>query len=274
MPCRPICFLAILTVQNKSLALAPLQDTAFRHFLLSFLIFATLSAFEALLRWNSPEHGLVSPVRFIPLAEQSQLIVPIGEWILSQACQFLHTLADLGHSRIRVAVNVSHKQLAHKGFVDSVRQILDAAKIMPRQLELEITESALSSSLEESRFQLQKLKELGVRLALDDFGTGYSSMTHLHLFPVTTLKVDKSFVDNIPGQDSVFVHSLIHFAQNLDMSVVAEGVECQEQKEYLQACGCDFIQGYFFSHPLPIEKALDFLQTHNPGAKGGMDSNV
>lgn len=172
MPCRPICFLAILTVQNKSLALAPLQDTAFRHFLLSFLIFATLSAFEALLRWNSPECGLVSPVRFIPLAEQSQLFVPIGEWILSQACQFLHTLADLGHSRIRVAVNVSHKQLAHKGFVDSVRQILDAAKIMPRQLELEITESALSSSLEESRFQLQKLKEPGVRLALDDFGTG------------------------------------------------------------------------------------------------------
>lgn len=222
-----------------------------------------LVAFEALLRWHSNEHGSVPPGRFIPLAEQSQLIIPIGQWILSQACQFIQTLSNLGYADIRIAVNLSPKQLADEHFVSMVRQLLDTTLIDPSQLELEITESALLTSLDESCAKLHKLKDLGVSLALDDFGTGYSSLTHLRLFPVETLKIDKSFIDNIPGEDNILVDSLIHFAQSLQMNVVAEGVEFQEQLEYLRVCGCDLVQGYFFSRPLPKQNAIEFLQAHS-----------
>lgn len=221
-----------------------------------------LLGFEALLRWHSREHGFVSPARFIPLAEQSQLIIPIGEWILAQACRFIQTLADLGHPTVRVAVNLSPRQLADDQFVTKVNQLLAATQITPSQLELEITESALLTALDESCAKLNKLRALGVSLALDDFGTGYSSLTHLRLFPVSTLKIDKSFIDNIPGKDNILVHSLIRFAQSLTMNVVAEGVEHREQLDYLAACGCDLIQGYFFSRPLPAAEALSFLQAH------------
>ena len=222
-----------------------------------------LIAFEALLRWHSAEHGCVPPGRFIPLAEQSQLIIPIGEWILSQACQFIQTLSNLGYTDIRIAVNLSPKQLADDHFVGMVRQLLDTTPILPSQLELEITESALLTALDESCSKLHKLKDLGVSLALDDFGTGYSSLTHLRLFPVKTLKIDKSFIDNIPGKDNTLVDSLICFAQNLNMNVVAEGVERQEQLDFLHVCGCDLVQGYFFSHPLPTQGAITFLQAHS-----------
>lgn len=222
-----------------------------------------LIAFEALLRWHSTEHGCVPPGRFIPLAEQSQLIIPIGEWILSQACQFIQTLSKLGYADIRIAVNLSPKQLADNHFVGMVRQLLDTTQILPCQLELEITESALLTALDESCSKLHKLKDLGVSLALDDFGTGYSSLTHLRLFPVKTLKIDKSFIDNIPGEDNTLVDSLICFAQSLKMNVVAEGVERQEQLDFLHLCGCDLIQGYFFSQPLPAQDAITFLQAHS-----------
>ncbi|CQR73546.1 Phytochrome-like protein cph2 [Sporomusa ovata DSM 2662] len=222
-----------------------------------------LIAFEALLRWHSTEHGCVPPGRFIPLAEQSQLIIPIGEWILSQACQFIQTLSKLGYADIRIAVNLSPKQLADDHFVGMVKQLLHTTQILPNQLELEITESALLTALDESCSKLHKLKDLGVSLALDDFGTGYSSLTHLRLFPVKTLKIDKSFIDNIPGKDNTLVDSLIRFAQSLKMNVVAEGVERQEQLDFLRVCGCDLVQGYFFSQPLPTKNAITFLQAHS-----------
>jgi len=225
------------------------------------IIDGSVTGFEALLRWNSSEHGTVSPGRFIPLAEQSQLIIPIGEWVLEQACQFIKKLSLLGYPTLRVAVNLSPKQLADEHLITIVKRLLHTSQIIPRQLELEITETALLLSLDESCAKLHKLKELGVGLALDDFGTGYSSLTHLRLFPVETLKIDKSFIDNIPGEDTILVQSLINFAQNLHMNVVAEGVERQEQLDYLRTCGCNLVQGYLLSRPLPEKDALQFLDT-------------
>lgn len=218
-----------------------------------------ITGFEALLRWKSKEHGNVSPARFIPLAEQSQLIIPIGEWVLEQACQFIQKISRLGYPTLRVAVNISPKQLADEHLVNMVKRLLSLSKIIPRQLELEITETALLISLDESCAKLHKLKELGIGLALDDFGTGYSSLTHLRLFPVETLKIDKSFIDNIPGEDTILVQSLINFAQNLHINVVAEGVERQEQLDYLRTCGCNLVQGYLLSRPLTEKDALRFL---------------
>ena len=223
--------------------------------------------FEALLRWYSKEHGIVPPARFIPLAEQSQLIVPIGMWVLRQACHFARHLSRSGYPQMHVAVNLSPKQLSDENLIGEVARLIDSAGIEPSQLEFEITESALLSSMEASSRKLKQLDELGVRLALDDFGTGYSSLTYLRLFPVKTLKIDKSFIDNIPERETVLVQSLIRFAQSLDMKVVAEGVERREQFEYLQNSGCDFVQGYYMSLPVSEEDAMQFLQ-----AKGNRET--
>ncbi len=219
--------------------------------------------FEVLLRWNSPEHGFVSPARFIPLAEESRLIFPIGEWVLEQACGFIQKLSRLGYPNLRVAVNVSTKQLADNNLVKIVDRLIATTGINPTQLELEITESALLTSLEDGVSKLRQIEQLGVRIALDDFGTGYSSLTYLRLFPVETLKIDKSFIDSIPGTEAVLVKLLVKFAQDLKMTVVAEGVETQEQFDYLAACGCNNIQGYLLSQPVPEQEALKFLSTVN-----------
>ena len=219
--------------------------------------------FEALLRWYSKEHGIVSPARFIPLAEQSQLIVPIGMWVLQQACNFAKSLSQSGYAQVHVAVNLSPKQLSDENLIGDVARLISSVGIEPQQLEFEITESALLASMEESSRKLKQLDELGVRLALDDFGTGYSSLTYLRLFPVKTLKIDKSFIDSIPERETVLVQSLIRFAQSMEMKVVAEGVERQEQLEYLQNCGCDFVQGYYMSHPVSEADAMRFLQEND-----------
>lgn len=219
--------------------------------------------FEALLRWNNPEHGMVSPARFIPLAEESRLIFAIGEWVLEQTCGFIQKLYQLGYLDIRVSANLSTKQLAQEDLVTIVKEQITTNGIDPAQLELEITESALLTALEDSVNKLRQIEKLGVRIALDDFGTGYSSLTHLRLFPVETLKIDKSFIDTIPGSEAVLVKSLVKFAQELDMVVVAEGVETQEQIDYLADCGCDVVQGYIMSKPVTAEAALEFLRTVN-----------
>jgi len=219
--------------------------------------------FEALLRWHSKEYGVVSPVRFIPLAEQNQLIIPIGKWVLEQACTFAKWLSQAGYPEVRVAVNLSPKQLADEHLMGDVSRLIETAGILSSQLELEITESALLASIEDSSRKLHELDALGVRLALDDFGTGYSSLTYLRLFPVETLKIDKSFIDNIPERETVLVQSIIHFAQSLNMNVVAEGVERKEQWDFLNECGCDLVQGYFLSRPVPEESAVEFLLKRN-----------
>lgn len=220
---------------------------------------------EALLRWNSAEHGSVPPVQFIPVAEQSGLIHPIGKWVLDEACRFAHRLAEQGWGKIRVAVNISAKQLVADDFIAIVRGAVEAAGIQPQQLELEITESVLMASLEEATDKLAELKALGVSLSLDDFGTGYSSLTYLRTFPVKTLKIDKSFIDMIATDADVakIIGSIIGMAHVLNMTVVAEGVETEQQLVYLTGNGCDCIQGYIFSRPLPETDAVKFLAAHS-----------
>ena len=217
--------------------------------------------FEALLRWNSFEHGCVSPVRFIPLAEESGLIVPIGQWVLREACRFARRLADMGKGTIHVAVNISPRQLLSDDFVHIVRRSIADAEIAPAQLEIEITESALIESMEDSISKLGQLRESGLMISLDDFGTGYSSLTYLRSLPVGVLKIDKSFIDNITS-DKIqlqMVGSIIDLAHTLGLTVVAEGVETEDQLTLLKLCGCEHIQGYIFSRPMPEEEAIKFL---------------
>ena len=214
--------------------------------------------FEALLRWKSPEHGNVPPDRFIPFAEQSGLILPIGNWVLQESCRFARQIADLGFSHLHISVNISPRQLAADDFVATVRASIARAGIDARQLDLEVTESTLISSMEESVDKLIKLRNLGVNVALDDFGTGYSSLTYLRRLPVNTLKIDKSFIDTILDDATQlrFVGFIIAMAHSLDLTVVAEGVENKEQLTCLAQVGCDCIQGYLFSPPVPESEAI------------------
>ena len=217
--------------------------------------------FEALLRWNSPEHGAVPPARFIPYAEQSGIIIPLGYWVVIEACRFAQKLCERGRDDICVAVNISSRQLADVNFIAMVRGAIHESGIRPAQLEIEVTESVLIESMEESIKKLLALKELGVRIALDDFGTGYSSLTYLRRLPVGTLKVDKSFIDDILADrvQADLVGYIIDMAHTLNLSVVAEGVESEAQLEKLHQYDCDCIQGYVFSRPLPAAEALRLL---------------
>ncbi|MDR3592538.1 MAG: EAL domain-containing protein [Negativicutes bacterium] len=217
--------------------------------------------FEALLRWNSPDHGPIPPARFIPLAEQSGLIQHIGRWVLREACQFVRRLGEQGWDNIHVAVNISPHQLCADGFVDTVGKVLRDSGIEPDRLELEITENALIASMEESTRKLGELREMGVRLSLDDFGKGYSSLTYLQRLPVKTLKIDKAFIDMIltDGVQKAIIGSIVDMAHVMEMTVVAEGVETRQQIEYLTKCRCDLLQGYIISRPVPEADAVRFL---------------
>lgn len=218
-------------------------------------------SYEALIRWNSKVHGMVSPVRFIPLAEQSGLIQQIGEWVIEQACRFARKLSDMGRDPLRVSINVSPRQLAQEDFVSFMNKKISEAGIEPSRLEVEITESVLIDSLEDSIHKLSELNDLGVRLSLDDFGTGYSSLTYLRSLPVKTLKIDKSFVDSIIEDQAQegFIESIIDMAHVLGLNVVAEGVEKEQQLVKLRELGCDYAQGYYISRPVAEEEAIRFL---------------
>lgn len=220
----------------------------------------SVNCFEALLRWDSPQHGAVSPTSFIPLAEESGLIHDIGKWVLQQACLFGRRLADNGRKDIRISVNVSPSQLSDELFVKIVYAALTDAGISPGQLEIEITETALMSSLENTAYNLNALHALGVRLALDDFGTGYSSLTYLHRLPVDTLKIDKSFIDMTltNSTKTSIIGNIIDMAHGMGMTVVAEGAETKMQVDFLVKNRCDYIQGYYFSKPIPENDALFF----------------
>ena len=220
--------------------------------------------FEALLRWNSAEHGAVSPALFIPLAEESGLIQPIGQWVLQEACRFAKQLADKGWPDIYVAVNISSKQIATDNFVTMVHEVIHEAGIEPQQLELEITESVLMISMEDAIRKLNELRGLGVRLSLDDFGTGFSSLTYLWHLPITTLKIDKSFIDMIVEDKAQLeiIRSVITMAHILKMCVIAEGVETEKQRLYLVKNHCDCIQGYLISPPITAAEAIKFLDPY------------
>lgn len=212
-------------------------------------------AVEALLRWNHPEKGVLFPIDFIPLAEETGLIVPIGEWVLRSACKQNKEWQDLGFSPIRVAVNITGQQLKQQNIVEVIRAILDETGLDPKFLELELTENIIISSFSVIN-TVTALKELGVAIAIDDFGTGYSSLGYLKNLPLDRLKIDGSFIHNIQSKtdDEVIIRAIISIAKNLNLEVLAEGVETKNQLDYLKKQNCDEIQGFYFSKPLTVRE--------------------
>jgi EAL domain-containing protein (putative c-di-GMP-specific phosphodiesterase class I) len=219
---------------------------------------------EALVRWQHPTLGLVPPIAFIPIAEDDGLIIPIGEWVLRKACEDNQQLQLDGFKPIRVAVNLSARQLVQKNLVRTVNRILEQTGLQPEYLELEITESMIMHNVEDSISLLNKINKLGVQLSLDDFGTGYSSLAYLKRFPIKRLKIDKSFIRDIATDpnDAIISRSIIALAHALQVESIAEGVETFEQFEFLKTNNCNEVQGYLFSKPLPIGALRDFLASN------------
>jgi diguanylate cyclase (GGDEF)-like protein len=210
---------------------------------------------EALLRWQHPHRGLVGPAEFVPVAEETGLIVPIGAWVLRTACGQLRAWHGAGYPAMRVAVNFSARQFQDDDIALVVAAILEQCDLAPRFLEIEITESDILKSPSRVQSLLKEFTELGIRVALDDFGTGYSSLNHLRSFPGASIKIDRSFVGNVCSErhDAAIVRSLIVMAHNLNLRVIAEGVETPEQLAFLRENHCDAIQGYLVSRPMPAE---------------------
>jgi EAL domain-containing protein (putative c-di-GMP-specific phosphodiesterase class I) len=210
-------------------------------------------AVEALLRWQHPEHGLISPAKFIPIAEQTGLIVPIGAWVVREACRVAaEWRREPGAQDITMAVNLSPRQLGAVDLVDTVRDALADAELPPSCLCLEVTETALMNDMDTALAALGKLKELGVRLAIDDFGIGYSSLMHLkQLLPVDILKIDKAFVDGVleRAEDRAIVEAVVRLAGALGVDAIAEGVETAGQADALRALSCGYAQGFHFARP-------------------------
>ncbi len=224
-----------------------------------------IGSVEALLRWNSPEFGLILPGQFIPLAEESGLIVPIGEWVLAEACRTLAAWRRAGiDPRLVMAINVSALQLLRSDLAGSVRRALAENDLPASVLELELTESVLMSNAELARERLRAFRRMGISIAVDDFGTGYSSLAYLHRLPINTLKIDKAFIDglasNEDSEDTTITTTIIAMARTLGLQVVAEGVETPEQLAFLEQHACDLAQGFWISRPLPAEACLRFLR--------------
>jgi diguanylate cyclase (GGDEF)-like protein len=217
--------------------------------------------FEALMRWQHPELGFVSPVEFIPIAEESGVIVEMGAWALREACHQAKAWLDAGHGPLRMAVNLSARQFADDELLDTVNAALAESGLPPGSLELEITESIAMQGLERTVTMLTALKKLGIALAMDDFGTGYSSLSYLKRFPLDALKVDQSFVRNITTDsgDAAITRAVVAMAHSFDMIVIAEGVETLQHLEFLAGLGCEDAQGYLFSKPLPAADAGTYL---------------
>jgi diguanylate cyclase (GGDEF)-like protein/PAS domain S-box-containing protein len=222
---------------------------------------------EVLLRWHHPERGLLAPAAFIHLAEESSLIVAIGEWVLRETCRLLARLAAAGGD-VRLAVNVSPRQFHQTDFVTRVGEILAETGADPARLTMEITENLLVEQTADVVSRMRALSELGIRFAIDDFGTGYSSLAYLKRLPVNELKIDRSFVQDLPGDpnDVALVETILSMARHLDYDVVAEGVETEEQRRFLATLGCRRYQGYFFHRPEPAE---DWLASHGGPARSG-----
>lgn len=225
----------------------------------------TFSGLEALLRWKNNELGSVSPAEFIPLAEETGLIISIGEWVLRRACEQVQVWLDRGIPLTRIAVNVSAVQFLHRGFPGLVRKILNETGLRPEILELELTESALISDVEYVMDVLTELKQIGVQLAIDDFGTGYSSLSRLKNFPIDRLKVDQMFVRNLElnPNDGAITSAIIAMAGNMNMKVTAEGVESKFQMDFLRNIFCDEVQGYLLCKPLPAKQLEEFLNNQS-----------
>lgn len=216
---------------------------------------------EALIRWNRPTSGVISPLDFIPISEESNLIIPIGNWVIRTACEQAMAWLMQQNLRLRVGVNITAKQIHHEGFVDHIYSTLQQTGLPPELLELEITESSVLENIEEAVVKLGQLKALGVTVAIDDFGTGYSSLSYLTQLPIDRLKIDQSFVRNTPTMSGhcTIIRTIIAMSNNLGLSVIAEGVESKEQFQFLRAEGCDEIQGYLLSPPKPADALAELL---------------
>jgi diguanylate cyclase (GGDEF)-like protein/PAS domain S-box-containing protein len=221
----------------------------------------SIQGFEALVRWRHPERGLVTPSEFIPVAEETGLIIPLGRWVLREACRQMRRLqaSSAAPSPLSLSVNLSGKQFMQPDLVGQVKQMLCETGFDPRSLHLEITESSVIENTETVTEMLIQLRALGIRLSMDDFGTGYSSLSYLHRFPIHTLKIDRSFVSGGDGENEI-VRTIIMLARNMGMDVVAEGIETEEQLAYLKGLKCEYGQGFLFSRPLDLDTACKLLE--------------
>ncbi|RLW64476.1 MAG: hypothetical protein B6D70_05395 [gamma proteobacterium symbiont of Stewartia floridana] len=211
---------------------------------------------EALLRWHQPELGMIPPDEFIPIAEETGMIIELGEWVLNEACRQNKAWQDAGHQSIRVAINLSSMQFIQRDLSHKVDNSLRSSGLDPKYLEFEITESILMRNVNETIATLNEFKMMGINISVDDFGTGYSSLSYLKRFPLNSLKIDRSFIRDIPenADDVTITSAIIAMAHQLNLGVVAEGVESQRQLDFLHQQGCEMAQGYFFSKPLPAEE--------------------
>jgi predicted signal transduction protein with EAL and GGDEF domain len=216
---------------------------------------------EALIRWHHPEHGTVSPLRFIGLAEESGLIVPIGEWVVRTACRQSMAWRDAGLAPLTVSVNVSARQFEEKRLVERIAGALHDSGLPPAGLEIEVTESLIMRDLTRSVETMRELEAMGISLSIDDFGTGYSSLSALKSFPISRLKIDKSFVADLAdcADDQAIAMAVISLGHKLDLRVIAEGVETEQQRDFLRANDCDEMQGYLFSRPVPADDIARLL---------------
>ena len=259
----------LLAVERQSLEVDLRQALENREFELHYqpkvnLQTGSITGVEALIRWHHPRRGLVSPVQFIPIAEACGVIVPIGRWVLREACRQARAWRDAGLPPLRIAINVSARELREKDFVATVLAALTETGLEPGCLELELTESFLMQDATVTGAVLQALKDLGVMLALDDFGTGYSSLSHLRRFPIDTLKIDQSFVRDLAtdADDASIVNAVISMGESLHMRVVAEGVETRDQVAFLQQHGCPVGQGYYFGRPVLAGQLTPLLRAN------------
>jgi EAL domain-containing protein (putative c-di-GMP-specific phosphodiesterase class I) len=237
------------------------------EFLLHFqpkvdILSGRVTGMEALVRWQQAGKALVQPAEFIPLAEETGLIVPIGEWVLTTACARLKCWQEQGLAPLRVAVNLSARQFVNESLLQDVARVLKTTGLDPSALELELTESMIMKDPERAVTLMVRLKAMGIHLSIDDFGTGYSSLSYLKRFPIDSVKIDRSFIQDIPGDadDAAITRAIIAMAHSLRLKVIAEGVETAEQLRFLREHGCDEMQGYYFSKPLPEGEFLRLLR--------------
>ncbi|MBM7603577.1 diguanylate cyclase (GGDEF)-like protein/PAS domain S-box-containing protein [Metabacillus crassostreae] len=218
-------------------------------------------SFEALLRWNHPKLGNVSPGVFIPIAEESGLIIPIGEWVIEEACKQILSWQEEGYPETTIAINLSAKQFQQPHLIDMIESLFKTYKISPKHIEFEITEGSLQDA-EEALKMITRLKKLGVMISVDDFGTGFSSLMYLKQFPIDTLKIDQSFIKDVllDKKDEAIVTTILHLAEHLGLTVVAEGIETDEQLDFLSNLKCHKGQGYLFSRPIPAEQITKFFE--------------
>ncbi|MFQ6021845.1 MAG: EAL domain-containing protein [Acidiferrobacterales bacterium] len=259
------------TMERLNLETALRRGLERREFLLHYqpkvnLDSGEIIGMEALIRWQRPELGLVSPLEFVPLLEETGLIVPVGEWVLESACQQAQAWKNAGIFVPNVAINLSARQFGSASLLAAIDQLCNEAELDPELLELEITESVLMTEGDSSMETLQALKGMGIKLAIDDFGTGYSSLAYLKRFPIDTLKIDRAFIKDLPTdvEDAAIVSAVIALAQGLGLNVVAEGVETHEQLQFLRSRQCGAAQGYVFGRPLPAEELTALLRTEKP----------